>query len=383
MLKYQTFIYRSVINRMFPRDSRYLQDNPSANSSIVSSSSSSCSFIFQSHRLRALLGPHVVAESVLHIDEAGMPALGNLVDGREVLVAEVDGLEVAVDPAGRRALGEHDVTSPQTPGDQHLSEGVATLFGDAVERGVGVNLLARCGDLVLRAERRVGGGHDVVLEAEVDELRVGQEGVDLNLVELRLDLTPLEHVLEAVDGPVGDANGLDLTALVQLFHRPPRRLRVLGELLLDDVLALVVQLGHVLIVLFGSDRPVDKEEVDVFELQPVERALQRPFDLVGLVEVVPHLGADEDVLAADIIVVLAEVAHGVADLVLVLVEPGAVEVAVALLQGVGDGLVCLALGTLCSEGTETNSGDGHAVVKLVGLSVRHCEVGIDQLTVGT
>lgn len=41
--------------------------------------------------------PDIVAESVLHVDEASVAALGNLVDGLEVGIGELDALEVAVD----------------------------------------------------------------------------------------------------------------------------------------------------------------------------------------------------------------------------------------------------------------------------------------------
>jgi hypothetical protein len=330
-----------------------------------------CLWYHNAKNLSRLLGPDVVAKVLLHVDEAGVAALGDLVDGLKVLVGELDGLEVALDARRGRALGQDDVAAADAPGDQDLGQSVAALLGDGVEGRVGVDLLAGGGDLVLGAEGRVGGGQDLVVEAELHELVVGQEGVDFDLVDGRLDGAPREQVLEVGDGPVGDADGLGLALLVQLLHGAPGGLVVLGELLLDHVLALLVQLGHVVGVLLGRDRPVDEEQVDVVQPELLERVVERPLDLVRLVHVVPHLGADEQVLALDAGGLLEEVADRLADLALVLVEPGAVEVAVAGLQRCQSCGVGLAGVALAGKGAEAHGGDDFAIVEGEGLSVRH------------
>jgi hypothetical protein len=99
---------------------------------------------------------------------------------------------------------------------------------------------------------------------------------------------------------------------------------------------------------------VNKEQVNVIQTEVVERVLERPLDLLGLVKVVPHLCANEDVLTLDAGVLLEEVANSGANLVLVLVEPGTVKVSVTSLQCVQSGLVRLALGALVGKGTEAN-----------------------------
>ena len=99
---------------------------------------------------------------------------------------------------------------------------------------------------------------------------------------------------------------------------------------------------------------MDEEQVNVVQTQVVERVLERPLDLLGLVEVVPDLCANEDVLTLDARVLLEEVANGGTDLVLVLVEPGTIKVSVAGLQSVQSGLVRLALGTLVGKGAEAD-----------------------------
>ena len=187
--------------------------------------------------LGGLLGPDVVAKGVLHVDETEVTALGHLVDGLKVGIAELDALEVGLDTLGVRALGEHNVATAQTPGDQHLGQGVAALLGNLVEGLVLADPLAGGGHLVLRAQRRVGLGHDVVGEAVLHQLLVGQEGVDLDLVEVRLHLGELGHLLQLRDGPVGDTNGLGLAVLVDLLNGAPCRLGVLGQVLEDDILS--------------------------------------------------------------------------------------------------------------------------------------------------
>lgn len=206
----------------------------------------------------------------------------------------------------------------------------------------------------MRTKRRVSGGHDVLREAVVDQLGVGQEGVNFNLVDSRLDLGESHELLKTVNGPVGDTNGLGLARCVNLLHCSPGGLGVLGQLLLDDVLALLVQLGHVLVILLSGDGPVDEEQVNVVQAEVVERVLERPLDLLGLVKVVPDLCANEDILTLDARVLLEEVANSGANLILVLVEPGTVKVSVTSLQCVQSGLVRLALGALVGEGTEAD-----------------------------
>ena len=113
---------------------------------------------------------------------------------------------------------------------------------------------------------------------------------------------------------------------------------------------------------------MDQEKVDVVELQLFERVLERPFDccvaacgvssycfafldivlwrtqelgltLFRLVQVVPHLGADEEIFTLDLaILLLEEIPDGVANLFFVLVEPCTVEVAVSRCMSVFDSL---------------------------------------------
>lgn len=121
---------------------------------------------------------------------------------------------------------------------------------------------------------------------------------------------------------------------------------------------------------------MDEEKVDVVGLESPQRVIDRPADVFRAVQVVPDLGANEDVGALDGGVRLEEVLESIANLALVEVVPGAVQVPVSDLKGLGDSAVGLALSTLAGEGTEPHTGDGDTIAELEGLSVRHCKVDL-------
>ena len=152
--------------------------------------------------------------------------------------------------------------------------------------------------------------------------------------------------------------------------------------------------------------PVHQEQINVVELQVLERVVQRPLDwtesdgrvccsrereltLIGLVEVVPHFCADEEILARNLSgLLLQKVGDGIANLGLVLVEPRAVEVPARLSEGRAtcrlrcnipvsglEGSLCgsirLADGALARKGAEADGGDGDAIVEGECASERH------------
>lgn len=116
---------------------------------------------------------------------------------------------------------------------------------------------------------------------------------------------------------------------------------------------------------------MDQEQVNVGGAQLLQRVVDGPEDVFASVQVIPHLGGDEQVLALDGGVLLQKVVHGIAHLVLVEIVPGAVEMAIAGFQRLGDGCVRLALGALVGKGAETDGGDGDAVAQRKGLAVGH------------
>lgn len=80
-----------------------------------------------------LLWPDIVAEGILHVDESCVPAPGDLLDGVEVLLAERGNQPVAVDTLGRRALGQNDVSTLQSPRQQNLCEIVAATLSNLIQ----------------------------------------------------------------------------------------------------------------------------------------------------------------------------------------------------------------------------------------------------------
>ena len=138
-------------------------------------------------------------------------------------------------------------------------------------------------------------------------------------------------------------------------------------------LAIGTDLGLILALLLGSNWPVNEEEIHIGELQQLQRVLQRPPNILGTVEVIPDLGGDKQVLALHRRSLFEEVGNGISNLILVEVEPGAVQVSVSGAQGMESGSVSLSRLTLAGEGTEPDGGDNDTVVERVCLSVGHCE----------
>ena len=212
-----------------------------------------------------------------------------------------------------------------------MRERVATTFRDFIQCRVRPHFLARVTRLVLRAQWRVCLWQNAVREAEFNKLRVRQEGMGLDLVDGRLDLGNSKQFFQARNRPVRNASCSRLPSGIQLLHRAPCRLWVLRQAFLDNVLAVGAGLRHVLLILLGSNGLVQKEQVNVVHLKLLERVFQRPPHLVGLVQVVPHFRGDGKVGSLHAWVLGEEVPHCPANLVFILVEPGAVEVTVTCL----------------------------------------------------
>jgi len=82
---------------------------------------------------------------------------------------------------------------------------------------------------------------------------------------------------------------------------------------------------------------VNQVEVEVVEAERVERQFEGRFDVVRMVEDVPELTRHEDLFSLDV-ELLHSLLKTLSDLCLVLVDVGAVDVAVADLQCVFNGL---------------------------------------------
>lgn len=119
-----------------------------------------------------------------------------------------------------------------------------------------------------------------------------------------------------------------------------------------------------------GDGPVDEVEVKVFEAELGKGFVESGSDVLGLVVVVPKLGGDEDVLALQAGDLSQGTLQALANLLLVLVDLGQVEVAVSGLEGLVDAGADLAGGGL--PGAVAKGGNLGTGVERDGLSEGHC-----------
>src|SRR5699024_10576630 len=84
-------------------------------------------------------------------------------------------------------------------------------------------------------------------------------------------------------------------------------------------------------IVVGRGRPVDEVEVDVVEAELLEALAERTLGLLGPVAIVPQLGRDEELITGD-----AGLRDGAAHALLIAVDSGGVDVAVADFEGIGD-----------------------------------------------
>src|SRR4051794_29223619 len=249
---------------------------------------------------------------------------------------EVPELEVLLDALRSDRLGEHDVADLDVPAQHDLPGRPAVSLGDLGDHGV-VEHLA----LGQRAPRL---GDDAQLLVLAPQLTLLQVGMELDLVDRRRLAGLVDDPVEVVGLEVRHTDGADEPLVARLDERLPGL--------------------HVEVL--GRHGPVDEVEIHEVELQPLEAVRQRLARVVVAVAVVEALRGDEDVVAAE-----AGGAEGLADLLLVAIRGGGVDVPVAGLEGLGDRLGGLVGRDL--EDPEAELGDLHAVAQGdVGNRIRAC-----------
>src|SRR5579875_186989 len=242
---------------------------------------------------------------------------------------EVEELEVLLHALAGDRLREDDVAALDVPAEGDLRGRALEPVRDADEHRILQHVALR--------DRRPRLGGDAVLPVEVPHVVLRQVRVDLDLVGGRDHGRLGEEPVEVVLLEVRDADRPDLAALVHLLHRLPR---------LDEVAD-------------ARQRPVHEEEVDVAEVERLEALLEGAGSGVGVVEAVVQLARDEDLATVD-----PGGTDGLADLLLVAVHLGGVDVAVADLEG-RERRVLRLLG-LDLEDAEPELGDLDAVVQRDG-----------------
>lgn len=253
----------------------------------------------------------------------------------DVVVIELDLLEVGGDAAGGDGLGDNAVAADLGPSQDDLGTSGVVLLGDGLDGGVG-DEKGQAEAVV--SEGRIGGDVDALLLGVGDQgVVLVQAWVALDLVDRGADAGGFLDGLEVVDGEVGDTNvpGLALGERDQGLPRVDQ-----GDAVVEGNLALLfLVLGEEHLTdgtLQGEgDRPVDEVEVEVVELQLGECVIEGLLDVLRAVGVVPQLGGDEEILTLDA-KVLDALVKALGDLLLVLVDLGQIQMAVAGLQGLVD-----------------------------------------------
>ena len=233
---------------------------------------------------------------------------GHLVGGE----LEVEDVEVLGDALGLGGLRDDRPSVLQAPAQHDLGGALAVRLGDLADHrvleGAGVLAVAVEGD---PADRRPGLREDAVLGAEGLDLRLDEVGVHLDLVDRRDDLGAVEQRGQVVDHEVADADRADLAVGQQRLEGP---------------------VGLEGAVEGRGQRLVEDQQVDLLDAELAGALLEPVQRLVVAVVGDPDLRLEEDVGALE-----AGRAHRFADLALVAVGGGGVDVAVAVAQRGLDG----------------------------------------------
>lgn len=201
------------------------------------------------------------------------------------------------------ALGDDGDVALGGPAEQHLGGGLAVLLGNRLDGRVVEQQRRVLGLLVVqlqeaqRAEGRVRRHSDALLLHVLDQRLLGQVRVVLDLQGRRANARVPQQVHDQLGAEVADADAARQLLVNQGLHGLPRLLdRRVAELdlILGARPARRVFLGRVDV--FQRDREVNEIQVKVIDA-PVGQLLPGDrLDLVGLVERVPQLGHNEEVL---------------------------------------------------------------------------------------
>ena len=152
----------------------------------------------------------------------------------------------------------------------------------------------------LWAKRRVCGNSDTLILRQLDKSGLREIWVMLDLEGGRLDLGIPKEIHDQLSVEVADANALGKTILGQALHRGPRLLD--GGVPGHDFLAVIGEAGRVpygRVDVFQRDGEVHDVQVKVVDAPVAELFLADGLDTLAIVERIPQLGHDEEVLALD------------------------------------------------------------------------------------
>jgi hypothetical protein len=187
-----------------------------------------------------------------------------------------------------------------------LGRGLANLGGNilnnlVVHQRLRVRSSVHVGlDETSRTEGRVGGHVDALVLSHLDELNLLVVGVNLDLEGGGDDLGVAKEVEEKLGLEVGNTNALGQTLLDEALHGGPGLLSGgLGPLGLLAGGAPARRVADRGVDILEGDGEVDEEKIEVVDAPVSELAASNGLDLVTLVEGLPELGGDEEVLTLD------------------------------------------------------------------------------------
>lgn len=227
-------------------------------------------------------------------------------DGGNLLLSEieVDALEVLGHDLGPGALGDDGKAALGGPAEQDLRGGAVVVGRNLLDGLILEERSKRISVLHVelleagRAERAVGSDGDALVLGEVDQLLLDEVGVVLDLEGGRADLGGAEEVVDQLGLEVGDTDALSKALADEGLQGRPG-LQDGGLAGADLVLAIVVPAGGVAdggVNPLKGDGEVDEVEVEVVNAPVGELLLDDGLDALGVVEGVPELGHDEELL---------------------------------------------------------------------------------------
>lgn len=222
------------------------------------------------------------------------------------LQVKVGDLQVLRQAGGVVALGDNGNVTLSSPAQQDLSRGAVVLGGNGGDGSVLEQLGGILGVLELeldeaeRAEGRVGGDGDALLLGVVDQRLLGEVGVVLDLEGGRADAGVAEQVHQQLGAEVADADAASQLLVDQRLHGGPGLLDGgLAELDLALGVLPAGRVAHTGVDVLESDGEVHNVQVEVVDAQVGQLLAGDGLDPVAVVEAVPQLGDEEEVLARD------------------------------------------------------------------------------------
>lgn len=191
------------------------------------------------------------------------------------------------------------------------------------------------------------------------ELGLDQARVSLDLVHDRHDPRLLDNLLQELNVEVAHADSADLLGLLRDPHHLLPCLRDAWRLPVDGPGLAILLIRHEISASHKGNGPVDEVDVQMVGTELTKGEVEIRLNVLRAVRIVPELGDEGDFFPLD-----AGLGDADADLLLVPVDQGAVDMAVSDTQRFFDSLLDLSSGGL--PGTKADLGDDEAVV--AGLS---------------